>query len=324
MRRFSLCLSMLLLVSIGFGCKERKPVWKVMSSEFSNDDPGDTFFDVCFVDQNHGWGITSVYVLESLDAGRSWKQRADVMDLGNLESMDFLDGSRGWVGGSALSPAGAAGPSRGLVMRTVDGGRTWNKHSTPTIPGIHRLRFCSPDTGWATYEDGVYRSTDGGQTWESRFKSPKNVQLQGLDCNGCESVLAVGSEGTIVRTTNGGDDWISLKPLVTSTLLGVKWVDSTAWAVGTQGTLLVSEDSGLHWVQKRTGVSGALVDISAIDNECWAVGQAGIVIRSSDRGRTWKPFTSPTRSDLYSLFLSARAGWAAGGNSTILRLESEY
>ncbi|NOZ00156.1 MAG: hypothetical protein GXP40_13300 [Chloroflexi bacterium] len=61
-----------------------------------------------------------------------------------------------------------------VIMVTDNGGATWEFRSTNFEPGdtLSRLDFVSPSTGWVLTGDGegrrsLYRTTDGGATWEA-------------------------------------------------------------------------------------------------------------------------------------------------------------
>ena len=58
-------------------------------------------------------------------------------------------------------------------MISRDGGATWTADAWPSVPnglgieGVQPLSFVSADDGWALGLVGrLYRTTDGGATWE--------------------------------------------------------------------------------------------------------------------------------------------------------------
>ncbi|WP_312552566.1 YCF48-related protein, partial [Massilia sp.] len=59
-------------------------------------------------------------------------------------------------------------------------------------------------------------------------------------------------------------------------------------AVGTRGTILVSSDSGATWKQVAAPVSADLTTVRFTGpNQAWALGHDGVVLRSADSGLTW-------------------------------------
>ncbi len=64
--------------------------------------------------------------------------------------------------------------------------------------------------------------------------------------------IAVGQGGTIIKTTDGGDEWIPVFSQVDIWLNDVKWQNlNTVWAAGMGGVILKSDDQGWHWTIVR-------------------------------------------------------------------------
>jgi photosystem II stability/assembly factor-like uncharacterized protein len=62
----------------------------------------------------------------------------------------------------------------GILMKTSDGGRTWQNYELPTAASIN---FISPVEGWMTSRvgDELFHTLDGGVTWQpaSHDRYPK-------------------------------------------------------------------------------------------------------------------------------------------------------
>jgi photosystem II stability/assembly factor-like uncharacterized protein len=72
-------------------------------------------------------------------------------------------------------------------------------------------------------------------------------------------------------------------------LLDAVKADSRLIAVGTRGVILMSTDSGLRWTQAATPVSVTLTSLAFPDAQNgWVVGHGGIVLHSADGGATWQ------------------------------------
>ncbi len=232
------------------------------------------------------------HILRTTDGGRTW----DLVYRPPLTSMDDVDGSGTGPNFYLLGLYGATCPTAricllvgtvGHVYRTTDGGTTWAVRAgeysdTPQAVGTSRqavlsdvscpvvgtcytvgiLCNCSPPHHVATGGE-IALSADGGASWRSRTIA---TILQGLTCSDARTCLAVGLNGTILRTTDGGRTW----PAVPNPLAG--------------GT------TNLYAVACAGGV-------------CRAVGggannQGGVVLRSADGGRTWRREAVPTAASL--------------------------
>ena len=66
------------------------------------------------------------------------------------------------------------------------------------------------------------------------------------------------------------------------------------WAVGGNGAILHTSDGGQTWIAQNSGVQLELtsVDFQSV-NEGWIVGKLGFIIHTSDGGQTWETQAGP-------------------------------
>jgi photosystem II stability/assembly factor-like uncharacterized protein len=55
------------------------------------------------------------------------------------------------------------------------------------------------------------------------------------------------------------------------------------WAVGWEGTILRTQDGGQTWVEQESGTRENLYGISVKKNRVWVVGAKGLVLRYESR-----------------------------------------
>ena len=101
--------------------------------------------------------------------------------------------------------------------------------------------------------------------------------------------IAVGNYGTILRTTNGGANWVSVVTNGDRTLNGVAFADPvTAYAVGVVGTILKTTDAGVTWSAMNSGTTNMLNSVSFADTSNGvAVGEKGIILQTQTGGVFW-------------------------------------
>lgn len=246
-----------------------------------------------------------------------------------LHSVFFLDQNRGWAIGS-----------KGTLLATVDGGRTWQSKSASTTDVLRDIFFVDDNTGWLVCEVNVYelktkeqpraylmRTTDGGERWE-------RMEIKGVDFD-ARLVRAVfsrggrgwafGEAGAIFATRDGGTNWTRLRSPTRHLLLGGTFVDEDrGWLVGAGTTIIQTSDGGDTWYQSRLPNAGEtairFASTSFVDNRLgWSVGNGGIIYRTINGGRTWLPQNSGVDVDLNDVkFLDALEGWAVGAEGTII------
>ncbi len=244
------------------------------------------------------------------------------------------------VGGSAARPDeywfGATG---GGLWKTTDGGITWKpvtdgKISSASV-GAVAVAPSNPDVvyigmgeaalrGSITQGDGVYRTTDGGETWTHLgLEDTQTIARIRVDPKDPDVVYvaALGhpygpnAERGVFRSRDGGKTWkkvlfvsdsagavdLAMDPEVPGTLYAATWqVYRTPWKMwdgGPHSGLWKTTDGGDHWTELTgnpgmpAGPVGRIgVTVSGTDpNRVWAIVEAedGGLFRSDDAGATW-------------------------------------
>lgn len=101
--------------------------------------------------------------------------------------------------------------------------------------------------------------------------------------------------------------------------------EKTGWAVGEEGTILATVDGGERWTAQMSGTTEALYSVCFVDDQRgWAGGSGGTVLSTVDGGATWQSavFTHAGGSRLADFsywgqvhsigFLPDGQGWIAG------------
>jgi len=112
-----------------------------------------TMEDFYFVDERTGWVETDGYLYATLDGGQTFV-KANSLNDENISRIFFLNSQVGWV--YSLD---------GKVYRTVNGGRSWKCSSVPANGYSEQIAFADSMNGWISVRTAVYRSFDGGATW---------------------------------------------------------------------------------------------------------------------------------------------------------------
>ncbi|MBU4175263.1 MAG: hypothetical protein KJ686_10235, partial [Actinobacteria bacterium] len=93
---------------------------------------------------------------------------------------------------------------------------------------------------WAVGElRAIIGTTNGGTNWNVRATIPHSGALYGVDFPAAADGFAVGSGGTIVKTSNSGVTWAAQNSTTTNGLNGISAASTTvAWAVGAGGPIV--------------------------------------------------------------------------------------
>ncbi|MEP0984162.1 glycosyl hydrolase [Ekhidna sp.] len=231
-------------------------------------------------------GATGGGVWRTKDAGSTWENISDGFFGGSIGAVAVSEWDNNviYVGGGEVTVRGNVSSGWGM-WKSEDAGTTWQEIGMKNARHIPRIRIHpkNPDLVYAAVmgdlyksssERGVYRSKDGGQTWERILFTNADAGAVDLTFDPNNPRILYASTWRIRRTPysleSGGDG----SALWKSTDGGDTWTN-------------ISENEGLPggtW-----GISG--VTVSPVNSDrVWAIieNNDGGVYRSDDAGKTWR------------------------------------
>ena len=172
------------------------------------------------------------------------------------------------------------------ILTSTDGGKTWQQGNvTPIEHASSRFSVSPSDPSrayLAAYESGVYRTNDGGFTWDHLSSPPCEYAHSVVVHPGDPDLVHVGGEpASIFRSNNGGETW--------DDCLAFKQVpESRDW-------FFHSETRYSHVRDMRL----------APHNPDWIYAgiEVGGIVRTRDGGNTWQQL-SGTDADVHYLNMS--------------------
>lgn len=243
--------------------------------------------EIYFRNDDNGYLVAGRKMFITRDAGRSWQDirifRPGEFGSGRPDflSIRFSDKKRGYVVGSVLRKSGVDEVVvDSLLMRTEDGGETWQRITVPTKTELFHVDFNGNSHGWIVGDGGVILATrDEGLSWNKQSSGTANP-LYNVDFRDDDEGYAVGKSGTILRTENGGASWQNVSSNAKDTFLRVDFADDkNGWVVGYSGNILRSDDRGKSWVRQDAGTRAPLYGLHMDKKYGWAVGEKGLILR---------------------------------------------
>ncbi|HEX6790038.1 MAG TPA: YCF48-related protein [Candidatus Krumholzibacteria bacterium] len=189
-------------------------------------------------------------LLKSVDGGSTWVTAwSSAQDL-RLVSLEFSSPTHGVavgragkaliIDGPALAtvtiPSGmtglgfadastviAVGDGTTRIIRSTDGGTTWNPVTSPIAKALYDVAFSDPSIGVIVGPNNiVLRTTDGGLSWSTLTTPlPATEFLTAVSFSGNYGMAVGGYGGAVIETEDAGLTWTVLSPPATGLLSDV-------------------------------------------------------------------------------------------------------
>lgn len=282
--------------------------WVAQTSGTTND-----LNNVRFIDNNTGWVVGDKgTILKSTNGGADWTDQTIGLPV-NLYALSLVNSTTGYASGDLFRN-----------LKTTNGGITWNGISysiTNTVKSIHSFSaanvvgvgnnvifrttnsfsnvttwgsfgiqnclFYVASTGWTVGNTGRIYKLTGAISFTNQI-SGTTEDLLGVHFISTSIGYIVGKNGTMLKTTNGGTNWMSLNSGTTTNLYSVFFTDAnTGYAVGDNETIIKTIDGGISWTGQMNGINSAqqLRFIWFTDaNNGWIVGTNGAIYHTTNGG----------------------------------------
>lgn len=253
-----------------------------------------------------------------------------------VKHRDSLFKSAGAIAGKLLSvvvllAAQAASPQarpRAFAGGFASGGRAASAARSSRVGGRQQaseLYFLSPRVGWALSNGGLYRTTDGGGTWEALNRHEAKL-FSKLVFVSEQDGWAVSDEwatdrrsNSVFRTQDGGRSWVEVLTVPTPVYSVAPVGHTQTYVTSRWYPNKLTADGGGTWEDVR-GLEGLNYVLFLNERDGWGYG-AGIW-RTSDGGKSWESVVAPAalKGELYSAgFADAAHGWIVGSNRQVWR-----
>jgi len=202
----------------------------------------------------------------------------------NNSSIDFrelLTPAPGVVCAFGFLTEEGRGKPRGVLVNSRDGGVSWQTIKLPDLPVA--ADFVDGQKGWMVSPDVVYRTTDGGSTWQKASKLKGVLRVKFLTA---ERGFAVGYPKAVWSTTDGGTTWAKVPEAATPTSKPENTAYNTiAFQDGKRGMI-----TGSSRPPRRDDTRApAWMDPEAQKRQS---PNLTLVLDTKDGGQTWNPQTA--------------------------------
>ena len=273
----------------------------------------DPLYAVSFATPEIGLISGNNQLLRTTNSGTTWQPIS--FWGGSWYHIDFVNSTVGFVG------------ANGALAMTSDAGESWSLRSQyPDCPVIFGMDFRDANVGLVggimagTTEEGIYKTSNGGQTWVLKDQNAANDVLW------TSATRAIADEGATVReSVDSGDTWHTIAGGITTGFVSMTRAGTSNVVIGVsgKGDVWRSPDLGFTWVQTFDG-PGALPGIwethFADANHGWLVGPGAFIYYTTDSGFTWQQKNSGTGTQVYDIqMLNPNYGLAVGHDGYVFR-----
>jgi photosystem II stability/assembly factor-like uncharacterized protein len=198
----------------------------------------------------------------------------------------------------------------GTIIKTTDGGYTWDIKNSGTKIWLRDVFFIDDQTGWVAGDHGlILKSSDGGETWITQNNTPI-YSLNSIYFVNANIGFTVGTSGKILKTTDGGSTWV-LSNFSSNTMSCVYFIDeNNGWICGWFGSILKTIDGGNNWTPVPASAIDQFYSLSFTDALNGIAVGTGNIVRTIDGGLSW---TIIQHAPFNSVCIhSSGKGWAVG------------
>lgn len=225
--------------------------------------------------------------------------------------------------------------ARNELYYTKDGGTTWEIAGLENVgSGIFDISFLNSTTGFIA-KNGVMKTTDSGKTWKLKFDPGADLEYYALTYNKLQFLNAnIGfcaggktydgsSVGNMVKTTDGGETWTSLK-MKMSQITSFYFLDSNVGFVfNFNQELWKTNDGGVNWTKISSSIPDKYTDCYFVNAEKIVLRTSSHIYHSVDGGVTWtKDFELLSQDGQLTRmkFVDSHTGFVVGNNGYLAKI----
>jgi photosystem II stability/assembly factor-like uncharacterized protein len=225
-----------------------------------------------------------LYPLNKVTSGTGiWTELNPKVPRVDYLGIHFVNVDTGWACGDL-----------GTIIRTTDGGQSWQTKETNTTTPILKVNsFDGQIVITSGFSGLILRSSDGGESW-MQITSGVTGDLWGLQMINDTLGWACGKSNSLIKTTDAGLTWTRIyTPGYTSDYWWVDFLNENYGFIAANGKVIRTMDGGNNWDIIQAGDNQALYSVDVIDSlDIAAAGYGGLGytaknIYSSDGGYTW-------------------------------------
>lgn len=312
----------LFCIIIVISCKKKSI--QVQNIQIINSNTTNDLHDILFLNDSVGYIVggvryTEARILETIDGGNSWQavsingllENKALYGLGSFKNQVYAVGLDGKIFKSKLSNLGNWSFSQS---------EKWEWFQSIAYPQPNKAFIAY---GVAFHSGGILMIDSNGVILKT---DTFEYEMNDIQFPSSKIGYACGY-GAIMKTTNEGANWelLNIQGDFFKAITCVD--ELNIWSVGYNGSIVRSSDGGANWVKQRNGNNPTLtrwrLRAVAFKNKSigYAVGDKGLIIKTTNGGDSWQKIESNQKDDFSSITLQNNHLWVVGSNGIILKIK---
>ncbi len=171
------------------------------------------------------------------------------------------------------------------VWKTEDGGHSWNLlYAFTPSPGYYKtLYFTDELNGWISTGSGLFKTVDGGITWEKNTSELFSGVIGAIFFNDADNGY-ISNRNNILKTEDGGASWKIVFSDPESMTIDIHFVAKEIGYINSRKSIYKTTDGGKRWAKEvrlsGSGQSPMVVELHFTDaGHGWASGLIGNILK---------------------------------------------
>ena len=266
---------------------------------------GNDYSKIFFSSSSNGWCVgTSGEIVATTDGGNNWFAQESNTNK-NLNDIQFVSNSEGWVVGDSI------------ILSTTNGGQIWLEQKSPNVI-LESVNFIDKLHGWSCGKGTVLRTSDGGAIWTTVLSDTIN-QFTSVSFENEDTGWVVGTDH-VLKTYDGGSTWSDVTDslnLPNANYQKVKFFGSSGWLVASEnldlgpynqklvGLIWKTDNEGLTWKPVYTDTTwynyrpNYFLCSSFLDTLTGYIQTLSGAFLTTDGGSSWLPDTALYQNDAF-------------------------
>lgn len=189
----------------------------------------------------------------------------------------------------------------GDIVKTTDAGNNWSLISSGQFNRLFSLWFTTPDIGYIASGNSIFKTNDGGITWNEMIVSDTGVfyytELQFVNEN--TGFITSEYDGLIFRTDDAGVSWsVVYQNINDQPVRAIQFLNQDTGFVALSNSVLKTTDGGQSWIEFTDfPIENIFESMFFVNSQTGYVGSFyyGWLYKTTDGGETWTDLSDPSR-----------------------------